>query len=442
MTGTTTTGSALVADFSAQYRDRLVARGIKVVRVIHVDLFGRQRAKQFPVSAWESLASGVAYSKVASAEDLLGVPVSEVEFPHLAGHPDLHAHLDLDRLLFPPWEPDSVWVLASLSEQGRPSRLCPRAQLASASDRLASEVGLKAVAAGEPEFYLFEGRPGEASAVPYSQTGVSYTVDRVTDPRGVVGAMHRNLIDLGIGVTVVNREFSPGQFEINLQHDAAGQAADSAFLLKSSIKELASIEGLSAVFMAKPRSGHEGSGLHVHVSLWDGDHNVFDAGEGALSDVALGAIAGLQVHAPGLMALAAPTVNSYKRLSGEGLSPRRSNWGEDDRLTFIRIPPERGGATRLELRAGDASASAHLLLAGMLHAMRAGIAESAAPTKDGVGLPKDLEESLRHLEADDVLRDGLGDEFVSIYGALKRAEIQAYRSAVTDWEWATYHVHA
>lgn len=442
MTGPSTTSARSAAEFSADYRAMLEARGIRVIRVIHVDLFGRQRAKQLPVSAWESLASGIAYSKVASAEDLLGVPVSEAGFPHLAGHPDLHAQPDPARIFFPPWEPDCVWVLASLAEHGQPSQLCPRSVLACAVSRLESEHGLRAVAAGEPEFYLFEGRPGIGTTTPYSQAGVSYTVDRVTDPRGVVGAMHRHLVDLGIGVTVMNREFSPGQFEINLLHDEALAAADGAFLLKSSIKELASIEGLSAVFMAKPRTGHEGSGLHVHVSLWDGGRNVLDAGDATLTETALGAIAGLQLHAPALMALAAPTVNSYKRLSGEGLSPRRSNWGEDDRLTFIRIPPERGGATRLELRAGDASASAHLLLAGMLHAMRDGIAARAVPTKEGGGLPTDLEDSLGHLERDEVLCDGLGQEFVSVYCALKRAEIDAYRATVTDWEWTTYHAHA
>lgn len=435
------TAGAAVPAFTPEFRDHLVASGIRVVRVVHTDLFGRQRAKQLPLSAWCSLAAGLAYSKVASAEDLLGVPVREEQFPHLAGHPDLHAVPDAARLFFPPWEPDSVWVLATLTERGRPSALCPRAQLVAASDRLAQDHGLRAVAAGEPEFYLFEQAGPHAAPTAYSQAGVSYTVDRVTDPRGVVGRIHRQLIDLGIGVTVVNREFSPGQFEINLHHDGALAAADAAFLLKSSVKEIAAIEGLEANFMAKPRTGHEGNGLHVHVSLWDGDVNVFGTADGGLSPQALSAIAGLQAHAPALMALAAPTVNSYKRLSGEGLSPRSSNWGRDNRLTFVRVPPERGDATRLELRCGDASASSHLLLAAMLHAMRDGLDRALTPTDAGGPLPLDLEDALQALETDDVLHAGFGAEFVSIYAALKRAEISAFRQAVTDWEWQVYRLH-
>lgn len=436
--------TARPADFSSEFGDLLAASGYRVIRVIHTDLFGRQRAKQFPISAWPTLRSGVAYSKVANAEDLLGVPVAEAEFPHLAGHPDVHAHVDLSRLFFPPWEPDSVWVLAYLTEDGAPSALCPRSQLATACRLLADAHGLTAVAAAEPEFYLFEQGAAGDGPQPYSQAGVSYTVDRVTDPRGVVGRMHRQLADFDIGVTVVNREFSPGQFEINLHHGDALAAADNAFLLKSSIKELAVIEGLQANFMPKPRAGHEGSGLHVHVSLWHEatQENAFACDEGPLSATALAAIAGLQVHAPALMALGAPTVNSYKRLAGDGLSPRFSNWGLDNRFTFVRVPPELGSATRLELRAGDSSAAIHLLLAGMLHAMRDGIERGLTPSDPGQPLPSDLESSLQALEQDDALASGLGSEFVSVYAALKRAEIRAFAAAVTDWEWNLYHLQA
>src|SRR5690606_31834292 len=133
------------------------------------------------------------------------------------------------------------------------------------------EHGLSCVAAGEPEFYLFErDAAGRATRVPYSRDGVSYTIDRITDPKGVLGRVHRQLIDFGIRVTALNREFSPGQFEVNLRHAPALTAADDVFLLKTALKELAAIEGYSANFMAKPIQGEEGSSLHVHLSLWDG----------------------------------------------------------------------------------------------------------------------------------------------------------------------------
>ncbi|MFC5099112.1 hypothetical protein [Amycolatopsis plumensis] len=95
---------------------------------------------------------------MANAEDLMGVPVDDKEFPSLATHPDLHAHLDLQTAFVPPWEPDSLWVLSRLSEHGRPSELCPRSQLTRANEILGTTLGLDAVAAGEPEFYLFRKR--------------------------------------------------------------------------------------------------------------------------------------------------------------------------------------------------------------------------------------------------------------------------------------------
>jgi glutamine synthetase len=373
---------------------------------------------------------------MASAEDLFGQGVSPEQFAGLASHPDVHAHLDLDTARVPPWEPDAVWVLATLNEPSGRSQLCPRGQLRHACEALTASTGLGAIAAGEPEFYLFQanGRDRE----PYSAGGVSYTVDRYADPQGAVGRMHRALIDFGIGVTVANREFSPGQFEINLEHAGVVQAADEAFLLKCGVKELAVMEGLTATFMAKPRSDLAGSGFHVHISLWDGDRNVFAGNGDALSEVALRAIAGLQAHAPALMAICAPTVNSYKRVHGETLSPRHSNWGVDDRFTFVRVPPELGSSTRLELRVGDASASPHLVMAGILHAMRDGIERELQPTVAGSPLPSCLDEAIDALAKDEVFREGFGDEFVRVYTALKTREIDAHRAHVSDWEWDLY----
>lgn len=421
--------------------ERLLARGIKVIRVVHADLFGRQRAKQFPVSQLPSLLDGIAYSKMSVAEDLFGVPVDEREFAQLAGHPDLHARIDPGTAVVPPWEPDAVWVIATLWEHGERSALCARGQLEDAIERLATRHGLSGIAAAEPEFYLFErDEAGRATRRPYSVEGVSYTIDRITDPRGSIGRMHRSLIDFGIGVTAVNREFSPGQFEINLLHGSALEAADRSFLLKTAVKELAAIEGLAANFMAKPLSGEEGSSLHMHLSLWADGVNALDAGV-SVGPAMRRVVAGLQAHAPALSAFTSPTVNSYKRLHGEGLSPDTANWGEDNRYTYLRIPAERGGATRVELRAGDAGANPHLLLAAMLHAAADGIERGLEPEATGAPLPRTLGEALDALRADELFVETFGREFIDIYCTVKQREVDGYAVAVTDWEWDLYHSH-
>lgn len=422
--------------------ERLLARGVEVVRVIHPDLFGRQRGKQYPVSELDSILGGVAYSKMSVAEDLFGVPVDETEFPQLAGHPDLHAQVDPGSAFVPPWEPDSVWLMSTLWEHGAPSPLCARNQLERSIQQLQQEHGLSCVAAGEPEFYLFErDAAGRATHTPYSLDGVSYTIDRITDPKGVLGRIHRQLIDFGINVTVLNREFSPGQFEINLRHAPALEAADDVFLLKTALKELATIEGYAANFMAKPIQGEEGSSLHVHISLWDGDRNVFDSGGDDLNDAVRHVLGGLQAHAAALTAFTSPTINSYKRLHGEGLSPDSATWGEDNRYTYLRIPAERGKASRIELRAGDASANPYLLIAAMMHAARDGLTRKLEPSGHGEALPRTLDEAIAALRADEVFTSGFGAEFVDVYAALKTRETSNFARSVTDWEWNTYQSH-
>lgn len=374
------------------------------------------------------------------AEDLFGVPVDESEFPQRSGHPDLHAEVDPASAFVPPWEPDSVWLMSTLREHGTASPVCARGQLERAIQAMRDEHELTGIAAGEPEFYLFErDSAGRATRSPYSRDGVSYTIDRITDPHGVLGRMHRQLIDFGIHTTALNREFSPGQFEVNLRHAPTMTAADDVFLLKTAVKELATIEGYAANFMAKPIQGEEGSSLHVHLSLWDGERNVL-SGDG-LTDTIRHVLGGLQAHAPALTAFTSPTVNSYKRLHGEGLSPDSANWGEDNRYTYLRVPAERGQATRVELRAGDASANPHLLIAAMLHAARDGLTRKLEPTESGEHLPRTLEAAVAALRADELFTSGFGAEFIEIYAALKLREASNYSSSVTDWEWNTYHAH-
>jgi glutamine synthetase len=180
----------------------------------------------------------------------------------------------------------------------------------------------------------------------------------------------------------------------------------------------------------------------VHASLWRGEENAFDAKD-QLSAEARSFAAGLIVHAQGLTALAAPTINSYKRLGNGELCPSTATLGGDDRQAYVRIPPERGRGARVELRVGDASANPYLLIAGMLAAGLDGIEQGLDPDSlPPLPLPRSLEAALVALEEDTVLAEMLGSQLLEAMVAVKRRELERFGLAVTDWEWREYATHA
>lgn len=264
----------------------------------------------------------------------------------------------------------------------------------------------------------------------------------------------RQIRALGIDATAANHEFCSGQFEINLLHSEALDSADRAFRLRAAVKELARIDGLLATFMGKPFNDEGGSGFHLHVSLVDGDGaNVMaDAGSAdGLSALAHQAIAGVLRHAPAIAALANPTVNAFKRLRPDSLAPFLIDWGLDNRSAMVRIPPERGDGARVEIRLGDASANAYLLTAAVLAAMYLGVKEGLTPPPalEGYGydpagaeqLPISFDAALTALGTDKVLGEVLGEQFVDAYLDFKLAEVDRFRTWVTDWEFREYAYH-
>jgi glutamine synthetase len=217
--------------------------------------------------------------------------------------------------------------------------------------------------------------------------------------------------------------------------------------------------------MGRPFADQGGSGFHVHVSLSDRDgHNAFadEPGPDGLSPLAGHFIAGVLAHSAALMALLGPTVNAYKRILPDSLAPTHANWGHDNRTAFCRVPNERGGRSRVEIRAGDGSACPHLLTAALLVAGLDGIERELAAPEPVVGdsyradeahagsaLPADLGAALDALEADSRLVEGLGSALAGTFLAMKRFEVQRFDEAVgeldveqvTEWELEEYASH-
>ncbi|WP_327243722.1 glutamine synthetase family protein [Streptomyces sp. NBC_01320] len=441
-----------------RHMDRLAADGIDVVRVTYPDLIGTDRARDvlldhLPSACEHGLAFCRAVYHTSPQGDVVPVPGGLD-----AGLPDIAVRPDLDAVHVLPWEPGVAWCLGDTTDPatGAPSPESPRDLLRAVLARCA-QAGLRPVVGPELEYFLLDGAPGTPSGWRrYAQaaTGVIYTAGLRADADNHLLRTLRQLRDLGIGVVTGNHEFDAGQFEINLTHSEAMDAADRAFLFKSAVKELARKEGKLATFMAKPFNDAGGSGFHLHFSGEDAQgRNVFDDPSGAfgLSDTGRHAIAGILAHAPALAALLNPTVNSYKRFGPGTLAPWLIDWGLDNRSAMVRIPPERGSGARLEVRLGDASANPYLAIAALSAAVLLGVREGQEPPAplEGYGydprksqmLPMSLPAALDALEADEALIEILGKDFTESFLAYKRDELDRFNRHVTDWEFTEYSYH-
>jgi glutamine synthetase len=262
--------------------------------------------------------------------------------------------------------------------------------------------------------------------------------------------------DMRLGAYASNHEYGRAQYEINLRHSDALDAADRAFLFKDAVKDMAAIEGLRATFVGKPWNDDEGSGFHLHISLADESGTNLLNGDGpeGLSSVAHHAIAGLLEHGRSLMAFMNPTTNAYRRIQEEGQVPTLVSWGHDNRLCEVRIPRERGAATRIEMRVADGAANPHLASAAALFAALDGIERELDPPAPLSGLvyedpnaancpplPRSFEAALEALEGDEYLRRVMGEELVSTYLRIKQYELDRARLWTTDWEFAEYTHH-
>ena len=417
---------------------RLEEEGIDVVRLGYADLIGVDRGRDVLVNRFaRTVGSGVAFCRSVFGTTPRG-GVVDFEGGLSDGLPDVQAFPDLSTLQAVPWEPGVAHCIADVFDpSGEPAPETP-------------------IVGPELEFYLLE----ESTESPsgwrrYGEgTGNVYTSGRKGDPENVLLDALRQLGSYGLEVISANHEFSSGQFEINLWHSDALDAADRAHRFKAAVKELARRRGHLATFMPKPFNDEGGSGYHLHFSIVDeAGSSLFDdpAAPHGLSELARHAIGGMLAHAPAISAVANPTVNSYKRFGPDTLAPWLVDWGLDNRSAMIRIPPERGSAARIELRLGDASANSYLMIAGMLAGALLGIRNRIEPPEPLIGygydekrsekLPQDLPEALAALRSDKELAALLGESFVAAFLAYKADEVERFRTWITDWEFHEYTYH-
>jgi glutamine synthetase len=264
------------------------------------------------------------------------------------------------------------------------------------------------------------------------------------------------LEDLGISVEFSHHEAGPGQNEIDLRYADALTTADNIMTFRTVIKEVAIEQGVYATFMPKPMSGHPGSGMHTHMSLFEGDANAFfDAsGHYQLSKIGKQFVAGLLRHAPEITAVTNQYVNSYKRLWGGDEAPSFVTWGHNNRSALVRVPlykPNKGQSARVEYRAMDSAANPYLAFSLLLAAGLKGIEEGyelPPEAEDNVWelsdserralgyepLPASLDRAVSLMEDSELVAETLGERVFNYVLLNKRREWKAYRAQVTPYE--------
>ncbi len=375
---------------------------------------------------------------------------------------DMYLQLDLDTYAVIPWESEADTVTARFicdvfTPNGDPFPGDPRRALKNVLAE-ARDMGFIFNTGPELEFFLFKPAPdGALRPIPHDAAGYfDVSTDYAT---GIRRQMVKALQGFGIVVEASHHEVAIGQHEIDFRYGDALRTADSAVTFRTTLKAIAQKNGLYATFMPKPIAGISGSGMHVHQSLADLEtgKNVF-YGEGqdrGLSQIARQYIAGLLEHAPGMCAVLAPLVNSYKRLVPGYEAPVYISWGQTNRSALVRVPRITRGrtqATRVELRCPDPSSNPYLAFAVMLKAGLDGIKRGLTPPSPAeedlyhidprsralTTLPGSLGDALEALQRDEVIQDALGVHIFERYVEAKQQEWDDYRLYVSQWELDRY----
>jgi len=447
--------------------ERLREQGVDTLIVAGCDTFGMMRGKRLPIDqAARSFGHGMAMCDVfwvmhIDEADIVARPDGHAGyFPtEKEGYPDILALPDLDTLRTVPWHERTALVLADFAHpDGRPIPIAPRGVLRRVIDR-AREMGFEPRCGVELEFYLL--RETYSSLLERHSRDLSFSHERpatyglvtAAAQEPVARAIREAMLEYGLTIEACNMENGPGQFEMNLRYADPLTAADAAFLFKAGVKEIAVQNELVATFMAKPHPVWSGNSCHFHLSLGDADgRNVFfdEAEPRGISQTMRHFIGGMQAMMRELTALHAPTVNSYRRYVPYSWAGTTATWGIDNRTAGIRAVLEGEGGTRVEHRQAGGDVNPYLGAAAALAAGLHGIEHEIEPD-DAVEtdvyalppgavtlLPRSLEEAVPLLAGSAVAREWLGEDLVSYYAEIKRAEIEAFARTVTDWEIARY----
>ncbi len=350
----------------------------------------------------------------------------------------------------------AIFICDVCKPDGTPLNSDPRQVLKRAIKR-ASDMGYDHVYVGpELEYFYF---PDNKSAKPVDDVGYFdiLPLDESAQAREETLAV---LKGLGVEMEASHHEVAPSQHEIDYRYGGALKMADQVVLSKIIVKHIARKHGLYATFMPKPIQSENGSGMHIHQSLFKGEKNAFYSSTDTynMSDTAKHYIAGLLLHAREITSVTNQTINSYKRLVPGYEAPAYTSWGRKNRSALVRVPSFKSGkenSCRVEYRAPDPAANPYLAIAVMVQAGLEGIEKKYAlaeaveenifgmtsEEKESLNideLPGDLNHATRLTEGSELVKKTLGEELFHKFIANKKVEWEQYRTQVTSWELETY----
>ncbi len=430
----------------ARILEQVDREGVRFLRLQFTDILGTIKNVEVPRRQFEAALDGKIMFDGSSIEGFVRIEESDMRL-----HPDLNTF----RVL--PWDEPQGKVARVICDVHNPDGSefdgCPRVALKRALAH-AKALGFEMMTGPEAEFFLFVGpKENQNPTTETHDTGGYFDlapIDRGEDARrDIVDALEK----LGFEVEAAHHEVAPAQHEIDFKYADALTTADSVSTFRWVVRKVARDHGLHATFMPKPIFGQNGSGMHVHQSLFVNGENVF-YGPGKryeMSDTALHYIGGILRHARGFCAVTNPLVNSFKRLVPGYEAPTMIAWSERNRSPLVRVPDMRGVGTRIELRMPDPSCNPYLAFAVMLSSGLDGIENKIDPGESvsrnvytmslrerkrlGIeALPADLNEALNALEKDAVVTAALGEHITANFVEAKRQEWQEYIAQVHTWE--------
>jgi glutamine synthetase len=430
---------------------------IEAVDIILPDIVGIPRGKRFDIGELEAALDGNAvFSTTLYAIDTTGANVDRSGLVWEEGDADRPIRLDIATLAPVPWSETRAQIIGGLDDfDGTPFFADTRRLLGRVAEGFAA-LGLRPVTALELEFYLLDPDlcPEGMGQLPMtrrlgrrSRECEVYSYDRLTEVDAFLDTLRHYCTVQHIPAKGAVSEFAPGQFEVNLKHVGDPvTAADHALLFKRCVKAAAEATGYRACFMAKPFADLAGSGLHIHMSLLDGEgRNVFADGDRGDRLLRHG-VWGLQQLMGESMLIFAPNANSYRRLQPLSYAPTAPTWGVNNRTVALRVPAGPIAAKRIEHRAAGADANPYLATAAMIAGILYGFEHEGDPGPPMTGnayakarrtVPTNWAEALLAFETGGKLDPYLGERFKKLYAACRRAEFDRFEARLTplDFEW-------